>query len=459
MMKNLIVILFAFNLQSLICNLELFAQTWSPAGAGLSSQVNVMMEFNNNLYVGGGFGTAGGIDALGIAKWNGAIWDSVGSGVTGGIVESFAVYNGELYVGGGFSSAGGLPNTGLIAKWDGTMWSEVGGGAVEAAVLSINALAVYKGELYAGGKYTSIGGIGVNHIARWDGTSWKNVGGGISGSIPSVHAMVVYNDDLYVSGEFISAGGIISPRMARWDSTQWDSVGSGFNGGVTEMTVDTISNTLYAGGGFTSADGVLVYGLAKWDGVEWARVDSTVDSVSAGRALGIYKGELYIGNSESKNTWAGETLNFIGRWDGNQWNALGAGTSNTVLSMAVFDNDLYIGGGFNQAGGMTVNYIARWNMGYTTGIPAVKKKETVYLGNSIPNPAKGTVIIPYYLPQGSKGAIKLYGIKGELVKEIRVSRGDKEVEISLDGFSEGTYLYSIEVNGAVKDSKRMIIAK
>jgi len=224
------------------------------------------------------------------------------------------------------------------------------------------------------------------------------------------------------------------------------------------MTVDTVSNILYAGGGFTNADGVVVFGLAKWDGVSWEKVDNDSDSVSSGTAMTIYKGELFVGGTSVVTIPStGITLNNIGRWDGSQWRALGLGTNSTVFSMAVYNDDLYVGGAFSQAGGITVNYIARWNMDDTTSTPAVKKKPIVYLGNSIPNPAKGTVTIPYYLPQGAKGVIKLYGIKGELVKEMKVSSGNNRAEISLAGLSEGTYLYSIEVDGEVKESRKMVV--
>jgi len=188
MSKKLIAIFLLFNLQSLICNLESFAQTWSEVGGGLSpstSRVDAIHVYKNELYVGGGFGTAGGINAVSIARWDGTNWDSVGSGMIGS-VKCFAIYNDTLYVGGSFGIVGGIPNTALIAKWDGTNWSEVGGGAVYGAVLEINALAVYKGELYAAGKYNSIGGISVNRIARWDGSSWKDVGGGGSGCLRKV---------------------------------------------------------------------------------------------------------------------------------------------------------------------------------------------------------------------------------------------------------------------------------
>ncbi|NOT30723.1 MAG: HYR domain-containing protein [Planctomycetes bacterium] len=60
------------------------------------------------LYAGGYFGTAGGVPANGIAKWDGSSWTALGSGMNG-FVSALRGYddgNGPaLYAGGGFTSA------------------------------------------------------------------------------------------------------------------------------------------------------------------------------------------------------------------------------------------------------------------------------------------------------------------------------------------------------------------
>ncbi|HYV29047.1 MAG TPA: hypothetical protein VFA77_16050, partial [Candidatus Eisenbacteria bacterium] len=37
-------------------------------------------------------------------------------------------------------------------------------------------------HLYAGGDFTTAGGVNVNQIARWDGKAWSALGSGLSGS-------------------------------------------------------------------------------------------------------------------------------------------------------------------------------------------------------------------------------------------------------------------------------------
>jgi len=67
----------------------------------------------------------------------------------------------------------------------------------------INALVVYKGELYAGGSFEMEGGGKTNNIARWNGKEWLTLGEGIE---EYVKALCVYNKELYVGGYFRKAG-------------------------------------------------------------------------------------------------------------------------------------------------------------------------------------------------------------------------------------------------------------
>ena len=81
------------------------------------------------------------------------------------------------------------------------------------------------GSLYAGGDFTTAGGVAAHHIARWDGTAWQPLGSGMDGG---VYALAVGPDgSLYAGGDFTTAGGVAANRIARWDGRvatpwQWD---------------------------------------------------------------------------------------------------------------------------------------------------------------------------------------------------------------------------------------------
>jgi hypothetical protein len=64
----------------------------------------------NNLYIGGDFDTAGGINANNVAKWNGSMWSNLGEGVgaEGGeqVLALSMAQNGALIAAGYFTRAG-----------------------------------------------------------------------------------------------------------------------------------------------------------------------------------------------------------------------------------------------------------------------------------------------------------------------------------------------------------------
>ena len=257
--------------------------------------------FGNALYAGGTFSVIGGEAALNIAKWNGSSWFRLGSGMTGGThsllgplpgvfaLESFNDGSGPaLFAGGLFTEAGGVPAA-AIAKWDGARWSALGSGLGPPQFGGLaKAIAVFDDgsgpALYVGGRFTMAGGIAANFIARWDGASWSSVGSGMD---RDVNTLKVFDDGsgaaLYAGGEFRTAGGAEVNHIAKWDGQAWSSVGGGVTGNifasVQTMTVfdDGSEPALFVGGSFASAGGVEAHGLAKWNGTMWIPLQQGVN--------------------------------------------------------------------------------------------------------------------------------------------------------------------------------------
>jgi hypothetical protein len=135
-------------------------------------------------------------------------------------VLALAVSGSDLYAGGYFTTAGGNAAN-YIAKWNGSSWTALGsgmsGGLFETYV---SALAVLGSNVYAGGRFSTAGGTTANHIATWDGQSWKALGSGMAGLetgpfIAGVYALALSRDDLYAGDGFTSAGGRVSGYIAR----------------------------------------------------------------------------------------------------------------------------------------------------------------------------------------------------------------------------------------------------
>jgi len=369
-----------------------------PSGTGVAGtypSVSAFAVFDDGsgpgLYVGGSFETAGGLTVDSVARWDGIAWSALDGGGVAGSVWALAVYDDgsgpALYVGGSFETAGGV-TVNNIARWNGTGWSELSGpsgtGIPVDDIGGVNVLSVHNhgsgSALYAGGLFTTAGGVTVNSIARWNGSEWSALSGPFGTGVGGwVMALAVFDDGSgpahYAGGSFHTAGGVTVSNTARWDDNGWSALGAaaGIDGVVGALAVfdDGSGPALYAGGDFTSAGDVTVSNIARWDGSAWSALDG--DGVAGSVwALAVYDDgsgpALYVGGDFA--TAGGLTVNHIARWDGSEWSAL-SGPSATgldgwsVYALAVFDDGsgsaLYAGGLFTTAGGLTVNSIARWN--------------------------------------------------------------------------------------------------
>jgi trimeric autotransporter adhesin len=294
-------------------------------------------------------------------------WDSVGAGINHQGVSALAVYSGELYAGGRFSTAGGV-QVNNIAKWNGTSWSAVGSG-INGVKGAINTLIIYNGSLYAGGGFDSAGGIQASNIAEWNGTTWSAVGTGITGANYSfVNSLAVYNGSLCAGGYFDSAGGNPASNIALWNGTAWSALGTGlkgtgnYNGAVYALAA--YDSVLYVGGDFDTAGNNPVSFIAQWNGSTWAAVGTGLSKyiISWVTCMTIYNRSLYAGGYF--DTAGGMPVNYIARWNGANWDSVLSGVQpyfTIAECMTVANSSLYIGGGFDSAGGVRANDVAVWN--------------------------------------------------------------------------------------------------
>jgi hypothetical protein len=346
---------------------------------GVDNQINAIALIGKVLYVAGDFTHAGGGGATNIAMWDGLRWSGLGSGINSS-VNTLATDGLVLYAGGGFTTAGGL-NVNGIAKWNGANWSSLGVGKATGNATFWSVLCV-DGIVYAGGQFTSINGVAATNIATFDGTRWLAMGSGLNGS---VNALIMVGSDLYAGGSFSKAGGVSANNIAKWNGTRWSALGSGVSGGALPQisSVAVFGETVFAGGSFTSAGGVMVANVAQWDGSQWSPLGvmgltggSSTPVVSALQMIGY---QLYAGGSFTNAD--GVSANVVAHWDGNAWSAVGLGTfgmesarAGRVLAMGASRNDLLVGGTFatgdtvNGTSDIQPNNLARWDGQQWTGV-------------------------------------------------------------------------------------------
>lgn len=251
---------------------------WHALGAGVDDIVRAIVPgTGSNLYVGGDFASAGGAPAAGIAEWNGTSWSALGSGAIGSVYSlARDPANGDLYAGGNFVTAGGLTANG-VARWDGGTWYTLGNGVDFAFVPDVSAIAIDGSDVYIGGRFTSVdGNTAMANIARWDGSAWSPLGSGISGFI---YALAIYDGNLYAGGNFSTAGGVPADNIARWDPNlgQWFDVAGGTSGIVRSLAaweVPGVASGIFVGGEFSGSGGGATAHIANYDGTSWQPLGS-----------------------------------------------------------------------------------------------------------------------------------------------------------------------------------------
>ena len=144
-----------------------------------------------------------------------------------------------------------------------------------------------------------------------------------------------------------------------FSDANWMSMGGiqGANGLVQTVAVDGAGN-LYVGGRFNVIGDLVANYIAKWDGTRWSALGS---GMSGGVSALVMSGSnLFAGGHFT--TAGGSAANGIAKWDGTGWTPLGSGIAGDrpyVSALAVAGIDLYAGGSFMIAGGKVSAYIAR----------------------------------------------------------------------------------------------------
>ncbi|TXT29994.1 MAG: hypothetical protein FD136_1751, partial [Chitinophagaceae bacterium] len=231
------------------------------------------------------------------------------------------------YVGGNFTSIGSLPIKYLarIKRSDNTVdasWTP-NPGNVTSGGAAVNSLALSGTDLYVSGDFTTIGGQAINKLARI-----STIGSGTADLTwqPNVNSrvaqMIVSGTDLFIAGIFSSIGGQPYSPLAKIST-----LGTGLpdpnwrpNPNLQVLSIALAGNNLYLGGAFTSIGGLTQNGIA--------RISTT-------------------GTGDADPNWMPVITKTTG--------------SPSIHTIKISDtgSELYIGGFFNQVGGLVRNNIAK----------------------------------------------------------------------------------------------------
>lgn len=274
---------------------------WSALGstAGTNGIVYALaFGPDGSLYAGGDFTSAGGTTVYYVAKWNGSTWAAVGSSpnILNAAVRAMVFgKDGVLYVGGDFTTYNIVSYCYYIAKWTGTYWSPIGNGFSD----SVKCVAVGPdGAIYAGGEFLTNYDTDetYNCIAKWNGSAWSALSTGMSGGTPVVNSIVVGADGtVFAGGNFTSAGGVSASYIAKYIGTAWSAMGTEIDGAVYNIYINRVTGNLLAAG--TS-------GWAQWNGSVWCYLDSQMPG-AAYAYVQKSNGNTYIGGDSSSTLSTG----------------------------------------------------------------------------------------------------------------------------------------------------------
>ena len=239
-------------------------------------------------------------------------------------------------------------------------WMSLGGGlqGTDGGVKAV--LLDGLGNLYIGGSFSVVGSTAANNIARWDGTNWFALG---TGTDDEVNALALDSSGvLYAGGAFFNAGGESANAIAKWDGTAWSSLGVGVDNGVDDIVLSLAGDSagnVYVGGYFGGAGAISADFIAKWDGTDWSALGTGMDGPV-----------ITLKVDSSGNLYAGGFFAFadavpasgVAKWDGSGWSPLGDGVGDAVFSLALDGSgNVYVGGSFTNAGVVPANYVAKWD--------------------------------------------------------------------------------------------------
>lgn len=178
------------------------------------------------------------------------------------------------------------------------------------------------------------------------------------------HVMTAWKGELYVGGS----------ELYKYSLSGWQRIDNAplYKPNVSVYTFIEYQNQLLIGGIFADSSFNGVQGEAyvvAYDGTHFTRFRRDDTVFRPGTIINdfeIYKGELIVGgNFEGHRPKRNPDFKEIVAWDGQHWHSLAHGIEGIgdelVYSLAVHNDELYVGGIFQEATGAPGNGLAKWD--------------------------------------------------------------------------------------------------
>jgi hypothetical protein len=330
--------------------------SWLQYNTGLADTVKAIILNGSNSYAGGAS------DGL-VRKLAGVDWVSTSLGLggyPGRDVTTMAYHDTSLYAGGGFDGVN-TPGYRHIARYDGHVWNTLGSG-LDSAVSSIAFLPDGVGgtRVMAATYGHPTQNTSSGQIFSWNGSSWSPMTGMLNGSVT---ALVSDGPDLYAAGDFTSIDGTNANHIAKWDGTSWSPLGSGIDRAVKTLVIQpdsTGTKYLYAAGGtFTTVGGKPAFDIARWK-----IPPSKTLAVSLSTGWNLISVPVLPSNDSVRVLFPGATSNAFGYSNGYQispvlspgygyWIKYGSGSDDSLRGAILTSDTIPVATGWNLVGSIS----------------------------------------------------------------------------------------------------------
>jgi hypothetical protein len=328
------------------------AQSWDTIpGMVYWNEAMDFINYNDTLIIAGVYGLDTPIESS-----NAVIaWDSVNLYSLPGIKDgdtgkSLYIYQGELYMGGTFDDIHDDYDVEKLAVWKDTTWERVYDGVFDFQS-DITHLMEYHDSLYVGGSYWFDDDPYMGNLLKYDSESFHTCEPYTS----YCWALGVYDDILYsgIFGSFTLESNEQVHKFTKYNGEYWDHVYDGegniFPLPVSNLLLDTINHDFYVAG-------TRVY---RYDGETFHLLGILGAGEVYKQAMCMYRGDLFIGGNFTSA--AGVSASRFARWDGTEWSEPGGGTNWEVCALYEYKDELYLGGYFDTVSGyLPANGVARY---------------------------------------------------------------------------------------------------
>jgi hypothetical protein len=279
-------------------------------------------------------------------------WVSLADATVG--VEGSTLFSdsltGKLFVGGNLVTTDGHHSY-VIAAWDGSAWDTTY--SFRAYDSRITSMARCQNELYTCGLFLDACYNYCDGFTRWNGNCWDSLITTYSNNL--IGDLCVYNNLLYCVGIIGPIDTIYSPLAVAWNGNNFIANGLPHSGSNGSGPCCVFNNSIYIAGNFSDSLGLL-YGFVKYDGTNWSMPDPGFGGLV--QSMAVYNNELYIGG----NNFVNSPNDFLVKWNGTTLSSVGNEFYGEAFHLRVIGDKLFAVGGIDSADGIPIHdNIAVWD--------------------------------------------------------------------------------------------------